>query len=84
MVMVGAIEPLTPNINVAGLILGRKIAGSLVGGIKKTQKMLDFFRKHNIVAKIEMIDIKNINESFSRMIKGDIKYRFVIDMKTLV
>ena len=46
--------------------------------------MLDFFGKHNIVAEIEMIAIKNINESFSRMIKGDIKYRFVIDMKTLV
>lgn len=84
MVLVGALEPLHPGLDGMTLILGRKsIAGSVIGGIKETQDMLDFCGKHNIVAEVEMIDIQSINEAYERMIKGDIKYRFVIDMNSL-
>ncbi|PRX49618.1 NAD(P)-dependent alcohol dehydrogenase [Salegentibacter salegens] len=83
MVLVGAIEPLDP-VHGGGLIGGRKrIAGSVIGGIKETQEMLDFCGEHNIVSDIEMIDIQNINEAFDRVVKSDVKYRFVIDMKSL-
>ena len=83
MVMVGAVEPLEP-MNGANLIMGRKrVAGSLIGGIKETQEMLDFCGKHNIVSDIEMIDIDNINDAFQRVKDSDVKYRFVIDMESL-
>ena len=83
MVLVGAIEPLDP-LHGGGLITGRKrIAGSIIGGIKETQEMLDFCGKHNIVSDIEMIDMQNINEAFDRVVKSDVKYRFVIDMKSM-
>ena len=66
------------------MIGGRKrIAGSVIGGIKETQEMLDFCGEHNIVSDIEMIDMQNINEAFDRVVKSDVKYRFVIDMKSL-
>lgn len=66
------------------LIFGRKsIAGSLIGGLPETQEMLDFCAEHNIVSDIEIIDIKDINEAYERMLKGDVRYRFVIDMATL-
>jgi uncharacterized zinc-type alcohol dehydrogenase-like protein len=61
----------------------RSIVGSMIGGIKETQEMLDFCHEHRIYAEIETIDISYINEAYERMIKGDIKYRFVIDMSTL-
>jgi uncharacterized zinc-type alcohol dehydrogenase-like protein len=61
----------------------RSIVGSMIGGIKETQEMLDFCHEHKIYAEIETIDISYINEAYERMIKGDIKYRFVIDMSTL-
>ncbi|MCF4101265.1 NAD(P)-dependent alcohol dehydrogenase [Gillisia sp. M10.2A] len=83
MVMVGAIEPLDP-IHGGGLIAGRKrIAGSIIGGIKETQEMLDFCGEHNIVSDIEMIKMQDINNAYERIIKSDVKYRFVIDMKSL-
>lgn len=83
MVLVGAIEPLDP-VHGGGLIGGRKrIAGSVIGGIKETQEMLDFCGEHNIVSDIEMIDMQNINEAFERVVNSDVKYRFVIDMKSL-
>ena len=83
MVLVGAVEPLEP-FNGGGIIMGRKrIAGSLIGGIKETQEMLDFCGKHNIVSDIELIDIKDINEAYERVVKADVKYRFVIDMASL-
>jgi len=83
MVMVGAIEPLEP-MNGANLIMGRKrIAGSLIGGLKETQEMLDFCGKHNVVSDIEMIDIDTINEAYDRVTSNDVKYRFVIDMESL-
>ncbi|HEY0655170.1 MAG TPA: NAD(P)-dependent alcohol dehydrogenase [Chryseosolibacter sp.] len=67
-----------------GVVNGRKsLAGSSIGGIPETQEMLDYCAKNNIVADIEIIDIKNINHAYERMLKGDVRYRFVIDMKTL-
>ncbi len=83
MVLVGSVEPLEP-FNGAGLIMGRKrVAGSLIGGIKETQEMLDFCGEHNIVSDVEMIDIKDINKAYRRVMDNDVKYRFVIDMASL-
>ncbi len=83
MVIVGAVEPLDP-LHGGGLIMGRKsIAGSLIGGIKETQEMLDFCGEHNVVCDIEMINIQDINDAYDRLQKSDVKYRFVIDMKSL-
>lgn len=82
MTLVGAIDSV--DLHGGGLILGRKrVAGSLIGGIKETQEMLDFCGEHNIVSDIEMIDIQNINEAYERVINSDVKYRFVIDMASL-
>lgn len=82
MVMVGAIEPL--EFHGGGLIMGRKsLAGSLIGGIRETQEMLDFCGEHNIVSDIEMINMQNINEAYDRVTSNDVKYRFVIDMQSL-
>jgi len=61
----------------------RNLAGSLIGGIKETQEMLDFCGEHNIVSDVEIIDIQNINTAYERMMKSDVKYRFVIDIKSL-
>jgi uncharacterized zinc-type alcohol dehydrogenase-like protein len=83
MVIVGA-TPLE-NTHSFGLIMGRKsIAGSLIGGIKETQEMLDFCAKYNIVSDVEMINIQDINQAYERIIRADVKYRFVIDMKSLL
>jgi uncharacterized zinc-type alcohol dehydrogenase-like protein len=66
------------------IIGGRKsLAGSGIGGIPETQEMLDFCAEHGIVSEIELIDIKDITASYARMLKGDVRYRFVIDMATL-
>lgn len=66
------------------LIMGRRsIAGSLIGGIRETQEMLDYCAEHNIVSDVEVIDIKDINTAYDRMMKGDVKYRFVIDIASL-
>jgi alcohol dehydrogenase (NADP+) len=66
------------------LLAGNKVvAGSGAGGVKETQEMLDFCAEHNIVSDIELIDIKDIHNAFDRMNKGDVRYRFVIDMATL-
>lgn len=66
------------------IIGGRKsLAGSSIGGLKETQEMLDYCAAHNIVSDIEMISMKDITASYDRMLKGDVKYRFVIDMATL-
>ena len=61
----------------------RSITGSMIGGTKETQEMLDYCADHNIVADVEMIPIKKINEAYERMIRNDVRYRFVIDMSTL-
>jgi uncharacterized zinc-type alcohol dehydrogenase-like protein len=83
MVCVGA-PPAPAQIPAFNLIFGRKsFAGSLIGGIPETQEMLDFCAKNNIVSDIEIIRMDQINEAYERMLKGDVRYRFVIDMATL-
>lgn len=84
MTLVGAPASPHPSPSVFSLIFKRRrLAGSLIGGIAETQEMLDFCAEHNIVSDIEMIDIQNINEAYERMLKSDVKYRFVIDMASL-
>ncbi|QJU57872.1 NAD(P)-dependent alcohol dehydrogenase [Sphingomonas sp. AP4-R1] len=84
LVLVGVPEHAHPSPNVGTLIFGRKaIAGSLIGGIAETQEMLDFCAKHGLTADIEMIPAQGINDAYERMLKSDVKYRFVIDMATL-
>jgi uncharacterized zinc-type alcohol dehydrogenase-like protein len=61
----------------------RRLAGSLIGGIAETQEMLDFCGKHGITSDIEMIQMQQINEAYERMLKSDVKYRFVIDLDSL-
>ena len=84
LVLVGYLGPLDPFLNSGPMVMGRKsVAGSLIGGIAETQEMLDFCGKHGITSDIEVIKMQNINEAYERMLKSDVKYRFVIDMKTL-
>lgn len=84
LVLVGVPNSPHPSPSAVSLILGRRsIAGSLIGGIKETQEMLDFCAENGIVSEIEQIAAQDIDASFERMIKGDVKYRFVIDMKTI-
>lgn len=81
--MVGA-SPDPHQIPSPSLIFGRRsLSGSLIGGIAETQEMLDYCGKHNITCDIEMIPIQKINEAYARVLKSDVKYRFVIDMKSL-
>jgi uncharacterized zinc-type alcohol dehydrogenase-like protein len=83
-ILVGLIEPVDPALHAANLVMKRRVlAGSLIGGIAETQEVLEFCAEHGITCDIEMLDIKDINEAYSRMIAGDVKYRFVIDMATL-
>jgi alcohol dehydrogenase (NADP+) len=82
--LVGAPETNHPAPEVFNLIFGRKrIAGSLIGGLKETQEMLDFCGEHDITSDIELIKIQDIAKAYERMLKSDVKYRFVIDMKSL-
>ena len=75
-------EPL--DVQVFNLIINRRsFTGSFIGGIAETQEMLDFCGKHNITSDIEMIPIQKINEAYERLLKSDVKYRFVIDMASL-
>lgn len=84
LVLVGYLGGLEPILQTVPMILGRKsIAGSVIGGIAETQEMLDFCGKHNIVSEIEIIKMQDINEAYSRMLKSDVRYRFVIDMASL-
>ncbi|EOY5422492.1 NAD(P)-dependent alcohol dehydrogenase [Cronobacter dublinensis] len=84
MTLVGAPASPHPSPEVFNLIFKRRaIAGSMIGGIAETQEMLDFCAEHHIVADIELIRADEINEAWERMIKGDVKYRFVIDNATL-
>lgn len=84
LVVVGYLGPLDPMVMTVPLIMGRKsVAGSLIGGIAETQELLDFCGKHNITSDVEVINIQEINIAYERMLKSDVKYRFVIDMKSL-
>lgn len=73
----------SPPISMFSLMNRRSVAGSVIGGIKETQEMLDFCGKHNIVCDIEMIRMQDIEKGYERILKNDVKYRFVIDMATL-
>ncbi|MHB1609330.1 MAG: NAD(P)-dependent alcohol dehydrogenase [Acidiferrobacter sp.] len=83
MVIVGSVEPLKKVDGIPLIFRRRSLAGSLIGGLPETQEMLDFCGQHNIVCDIERISIKDVNEAYERTVRGDVKYRFVIDMGTL-
>jgi uncharacterized zinc-type alcohol dehydrogenase-like protein len=84
LVLVGVPEHPHPTPNIGNLIFKRRtIAGSLIGGLPETQEMLDFCAENGIVAEIEMIAAKDIDAAYERMVKSDVKYRFVIDNATL-
>jgi uncharacterized zinc-type alcohol dehydrogenase-like protein len=84
MCLVGAPGTPHPPPTVFNLIFKRRaLAGSLIGGIAETQEMLDFCAAHGIESQIEIIPIQKIDEAYERMLKSDVKYRFVIDMESL-
>ena len=84
LVLVGVPEHAHPSPNVANLIFKRRaIAGSLIGGLAETQEMLDFCAEKGIVSDIEMIPAQKIDEAYDRMVRSDVKYRFVIDIATV-
>ena len=83
MILLG-VPPEAPQVHAFNLIFKRRrLAGSLIGGIQETQEMLDYCAEHNIVSDVEVIAMSEINAAYQRMIKGDVKYRFVIDLATL-
>ncbi|MEX0875924.1 MAG: NAD(P)-dependent alcohol dehydrogenase [Phycisphaerales bacterium] len=83
-IVVGQITPIETPIDSTQLIMGRRsLIGSLIGGLPETQEVLDFAAEHGITCDIEMLDMKDINEAYERMKKSDVRYRFVIDIKTL-
>lgn len=82
--LVGQLTPLNPPIEAGVLIMGRRsILGSVIGGIAETQEVLEFCAENEITCDIEMLDIRDIGEAYERMKRGDVRYRFVIDMATL-
>lgn len=84
LVFVGFLGDINPMLSTLSLILGRRsVAGSCIGGIAETQEMLDFCAQHGIASDIEMIKMRDINGAYERMLKSDVKYRFVIDMASL-
>ncbi len=84
LVLVGYLGDLDPLLNTAPLVMGRRsVAGSLIGGIAETQEMLDFCGEHGITSDVEVIKIQDINAAFERMLRSDVKYRFVIDLASL-
>jgi uncharacterized zinc-type alcohol dehydrogenase-like protein len=84
MVLVGAITALEPPLQGYSVIANRRrIAGSAIGGMPETQEMLDFCAKHGIVSDVEVVAIQDINEVYERLLRADVRYRFVIDMQSL-
>lgn len=83
MILVGAPKAPTPLGAFPLVMRRRRLAGSLIGGIEETQEMLDFCAKHRIPADIETVPIQQVNEAYERMLRGDVRYRFVIDMSSL-
>lgn len=82
MVLVGLPEP--SMLAAGALIMGRRwLAGSLIGGIRETQEMLDFCAAHNVAADVELIPVQQINTAYDRLVRGEVRYRFVIDMESL-
>jgi uncharacterized zinc-type alcohol dehydrogenase-like protein len=84
LVLVGLLGNLEPTLNTVPMVMGRRsVAGSVIGGISETQELLDFCGTHGITSDIEIIKIQDINEAYKRMLKSDVRYRFVIDMASL-
>jgi uncharacterized zinc-type alcohol dehydrogenase-like protein len=83
MVVVGAPEKPVPMSSFPLIVGRRSLAGSLIGGIKETQEMLDFCGKHNITCDIETIKMQDVNQAYERVLKSDVRYRFVIDMASI-
>ena len=84
LVIVGFLGNLEPTLNTVPLIMERKsVAGSVIGGLAETQELLDFCSEHGITADVEVIKIQDVNKEYKRMLKSDVKYRFVIDMASL-
>jgi uncharacterized zinc-type alcohol dehydrogenase-like protein len=83
MVLVGALTPLDGVVGGSLMLPRRSIAGSAIGGMAETQEMMDFCAEHNIVSDIEVVDMASINETYVRLAKNDVRYRFVIDMATM-
>lgn len=84
LVLVGLVGDINPALSTVPLIMGRKaVAGSVIGGIAETQDLLDFCGRHGITSDIELIRMQDINDAYQRLLKSDVKYRFVIDMGTL-
>jgi len=84
LVMVGYLGELEPALDTSPMVLQRKsVAGSLIGGIAETQELLDFCGEHGITSDVEVINIQDINTAYERMLRSDVKYRFVIDMASL-
>jgi alcohol dehydrogenase (NADP+) len=84
LVLVGLIGPIAPPVHSGLLVTGRRsIAGSAIGGVKEMQEMLDFCAAHRINCDVEMIEMRDINCAYERLLKRDVRYRFVIDMGSL-
>lgn len=84
LVLIGYMGPLGTPVNAGAVVRGRKaISGSFIGGVAETQEMLDFCGQHGVVSDVEIIPIQQINQAYERMLKSDVKYRFVIDMASL-
>ncbi len=84
LVLVGYLGGLEPLLNTTPMILGRKsVAGSLIGGIPETQALLDFCGQHHLTADVEVIRMQDINAAYERLLRSDVKYRFVIDLASL-
>jgi uncharacterized zinc-type alcohol dehydrogenase-like protein len=83
-ILVGLLEPIDPPVEGGQLVMQRRVlAGSLIGGMPETQEVLDFCAEHGITCEIEMLDIADINDAYERVKRGEVKYRYVIDMATL-
>lgn len=84
LVLIGYLGPLDPMLDTVPMILGnRVVAGSVIGGIAATQEMLDFCGEHGITSDVEIINMQDINTAYERLLRSDVKYRFVIDMASL-
>jgi uncharacterized zinc-type alcohol dehydrogenase-like protein len=81
MVIVGALTPMPGFVGMNLIFWNRAVGGSAIGGIPETQAMLDFCAKHEIYPECETIRIEQVNEAYERLLKNDVRYRFVIDME---